>query len=155
MKKIFLIIVFCGSIYAQELVIGTSALHSVISGYTMYYQIMDRNAFKNSDPMEYSYSRTWHTLQTAELVTGIGIGVTIGLDAFRDDSFRWDIAGSDLLIAGSIRWLLRDGVYEMLLGRGFWYQSKDTTAQFEYLGTPLMKISFVVIAILIRYLLIN
>lgn len=116
---------------------------------------MDRNAFKNNDPMESNYSQTWHTLQTAEVITGIGVGVTIGLDALRDESFRWDIAGSDLLLAGAIRWLIRDGVYEMLLGRGFWYQSKDTTAQFEYLGTPLMKISFVVIAILIRYLLIN
>lgn len=155
MKQILLILILCGSLRAQELVIGSSVVHSVLSGYTMYYQIMDRNAFKNNDPMEYSYSKTWHTLQTAEVISGVGIGVTIGLDAFQDQSFRWDIAGADLVLAGAIRWIVRDGVYEMLLGRGFWYQSKDTTAQFEYLGTPLVKISFLIVAILIRYLIIN
>lgn len=149
MKILILSILISASVYAQTEVIISSAVHSVISGYTMRYQFLDREAYQDGDPIYKHYSRVCHGYQTAELVSAFGVGFTIALDS----EMEWDKAFADLLIAGAMRWTLRDGTYQLLQGNSFWNLSDNSMAQFEHLGLPVLKIAFLVGAITFRYLL--
>lgn len=137
---------FNSLLFSQQVEIS-ALTYSTLSGFTLYYQILDRNAFKYYDPNETSYNRTWHTLQTLEALSLINVGYQI---AYHDKRNAW-LIGTDILITGGIRWIVRDGIYQMLLGNSFWNLSDNTTAQFEKFGTPLMKISFLAILLIFKY----
>jgi hypothetical protein len=89
-------------------------------------------------------------LQTLEALALINVGYQIGIN---DNRNAW-LIGTDILITGALRWIVRDGVYQVLLGNSFFNLSNNTTAQFEKYGTPLMKISFLAVLLLFKYLVL-
>lgn len=142
-------LIFNTLVFSQVVEISATT-YATLSGFTLYYQIQDRNAFKNGSSNEYSYNQTWHTLQTLEALSLINVGYQIGLN---DERNAW-LIGTDILITGGIRWIVRDGIYQVLLGNSFFNLSNNTTAQFEKFGTPLMKITFLAILLLFKYLVL-
>jgi hypothetical protein len=142
-------LIFNTFLFSQAVEIS-AVTYSTLSGFTLYYQIQDRNAFKNASSNEYSYNQTWHTLQTIEALSLINVGYQIGLN---DERNAW-LIGTDILITGGIRWIVRDGIYQVLLGNSFFNLSNNTTAQFEKFGTPLMKITFLAVLLLFKYLIL-
>jgi hypothetical protein len=113
--------------------------------------MLDRTAYGNSDPIYKEYSRQWHSLQTLETISLINVGITIGLKN------QTDIVKNitDVFLVGAIRWLIRDGTYNLLNGNSFFHQSKTTTAQFEKYGTPVVKLSFLAIVLILKYYVLN
>lgn len=135
-----------GSSHAQFVEINSVAA-AVVSGRCLYYQILDRNAFRNQDPKELEYSDKWHKLQTVEVFDYILVGVQIGLESRNNLT----MIAANIIEVAAIRWIVRDGVYQLSLGNNFWNLSDNTTARFEQLGKPLVKISFLLFAILFKY----
>jgi hypothetical protein len=134
--------------YSQTVEISSTA-YSILSGFTLYYQIQDRNAFKYSGPLERQYSETWHTLQTLEALSLINVGYQIG-----DNNKNFAGVTTDVFLTGAIRWIVRDGTYQLLLGNSFFNLSNETTAQFEKFGTPVVKISFLVVILIFKYFIL-
>lgn len=127
----------------------SAVVYSTISGFTQYYQIADRNAFKFNDPKESDYSKTWHSLQTLEAISLINVGYQIG-----DETNSIPGIATDILLTGAIRWIVRDGVYQTLLTNSFFNQSLETTAQFEKFGTPVIKFSFLFAVLIFKYFIL-
>jgi hypothetical protein len=145
---LFFLILFNTSLFSQQVEIAAVA-YSTISGFTQYYQISDRNAFKNNDPREASYSQTWHSLQTLEALALINVGYTIGTN---NETFLQ--VGTDILLTGAIRWIVRDGIYQTLLTNSFFNQSLETTAQFEKYGTPYAKFGLLFTVLIFKYFIL-
>jgi len=131
-------------------VILMSILFGVSGGNATYYQIMDRNAYKNNAPYQH-YNKAWHNWALVRDISGVGLGVTIALDAVDKKSLL--IAGSDALLAGAINWTIKDGVYNTKLRRPFYYQSPVTPAITEPYGTWYAKTGTLALALLFRILL--
>ncbi len=132
-------------------VIITSFLWSSVSGLSEYHRIADRQLYADGDK-EYKYhSEQWHKLEFFDAGLAIGTGVAISFDTFNEENIWVGIA--DILVVGAIRWNVRDGVYNVANGNGFYYQSPNTMSGIEKFGTPLVKIGFLLTALLIRYLL--
>ena len=152
MRLNFLILFFILSIIplrSQQVEIS-AVVYSVLSGYTQYNQIKDRQYFKIGDPVYKSYSKKWHALQTLETIALINVGIQIEVT---NKSYLPGVI-TDVFLTGAIRWIVRDGVYQGLLGNSFFHQSENTTAQFESLGTPFVKISFVAFVLVFKYFLL-
>lgn len=145
---LFFLILLNTSLLPQQVEIAAIA-YSTLSGFTQFYQIQDRNAFKNSDPLENSYSQTWHSLQTLEALALINVGYQIGNN---DKSFMQ--VSTDILLVGAIRWIVRDGIYQTLLTNSFFNLSKETTAQFEQYGTPYVKFGFLFAVLIFKYFIL-
>jgi hypothetical protein len=141
-------LVFNSLLYSQSVEISAVA-YSTISGFTQYYQIADRNAFKIGDPKEKEYSETWHTLQTLEAISLINVGYQIG-----DNNKNFAGIATDVVLTGAIRWIVRDGIYQTLLTNSFFNQSLETTANFEKYGTPYMKFFFLFTVLLFKYFIL-
>jgi hypothetical protein len=138
-------LIFNSFLFSQSVEIAAVA-YSTISGFTQYYQIADRNAFKNSDPREASYSQTWHSLQTLETLLLINVGYQIG-----DNNKNFPGIATDIVLTGAIRWIVRDGIYQTLLTNSFFNQSLETTANFEKYGTPYVKFFFLFAVLIFKY----
>lgn len=147
-ETIFFLIFNTSLLFSQQIEISAT-LYSVVSGFTQYYQIADRNAFKYSDPKESTYSKTWHSLQTLEAITLLNVGYQIGTN---DNNFLE--IGTDVILTGAIRWIVRDGVYQTLLTNSFFNQSLETTAQFEKYGTPYIKFTFLFAVLIFKYFIL-
>lgn len=148
MKILFFLFLELISLNAQWIEINSVAA-AAVSGRALYFQIKDRNAFALRLPDERRYSANWHQLQTVEIFDYVLIGVQIGLES-RNNLNK--IIGNILEVA-AIRWIVRDGIYQVSLGNSFWNLSSNTTARFEQLGKPFVKISFLLFAILFNYLM--
>lgn len=146
--KLFFFLVFNSILFSQSVEISAVA-YSTISGFTQYYQIADRNAFKNSDPLENSYSQTWHSLQTLEAISLINVGYCIG-----NNNKNFSGIATDIVLTGAIRWIVRDGIYQTLLTNSFFNQSKETSAQFEQYGTPYVKFGFLFAVLIFKYFIL-
>jgi len=138
----------CSFSFSQSVELSAVA-YSTISGFTQYYQIADRNAFKIGDPREKEYSEAWHTLQTLEALSLINVGYQIG-----DNNKNFSGIATDIVLTGAIRWIVRDGIYQTLLTNSFFNLSSETTANFEKLGTPVMKFSFLIAILLFKYFIL-
>jgi len=148
--KIFILILFFSSyLYSQQVELSAAG-YSIISGFTQYFQIKDRNAFKIGDPREKEYSEAWHSLQTLEALSLINVGYQIG-----DNNKNFSGIATDVILTGAIRWIVRDGVYQTLLTNSFFNQSSETTAHFEKFGTPLMKFSFLIAVLIFKYFILD
>ena len=149
MKRFLFFLIIPAIVFSQSVEISATA-YSIISGFTQYYQIADRNAFKNSDPLESNYSQTWHSLQTLEAISIINVGYQIG------NENKTYIPGiiTDVVLTGAIRWLVRDGIYQTLLTNSFFNQSLETTAQFEKYGTPYIKFAFLFTVLIFKYFIL-
>jgi hypothetical protein len=136
-------------LFSQQVELSAT-LYSVVSGFTQYYQIADRNAFKIGDPKETEYSEAWHSLQTLEAISLINVGYQIG------DLNQTYLPGiiTDVFLTGAIRWIVRDGVYQTLLTNSFFNQSLETTANFEKFGTPVVKFSFLAVVLIFKYFIL-
>ena len=132
-------------------VLITSFLWSSISGLSEYHRIKDRQLFKENN-YEYKYhSQQWHKLEFVDASLAIGTGVAITLDGINENSLWVGVA--DVFVVSAVRWNVRDGVYNMKQGNSFYYQSPNTTSGIEQLGTPLVKISFLICALIFRMLM--
>ena len=118
---------------------------SMVSGNSEFYRMRDR-AFNNK-----SDNQKWHTLEFLDVGLALGTGIAIGYDAFENKSLLVGI--SDILIVGATRWIIRDGIYNMSNGNNWFYQSPNTTSGMEALGTPLVKLTFLISAIIFRWIL--
>lgn len=141
-------LIFNTLLFSQSVEFSAVA-YSTISGFTQYYQIADRNAFKNSDPRESSYSQTWHSLQTLEVISIINVGYCIS-----ENNKNFSGVATDIVLTGAIRWIVRDGIYQTLLTNSFFNQSKETTAQFEQYGTPYVKFAFLFSVLIFKYFIL-
>ena len=129
-------------------VLLTSILWSSVSGLSEYHRMQDRQLYPEGD---YKYhSETWHKLEFIDAGLAIGTGVAIGFD-IKENDILTGIA--DLFVVSAVRWNVRDGVYNMNQGNGFYYQSPNTMSEIEQFGTPLVKISFLICAIIFRMLI--
>ena len=134
--------------FAQSIEI-ISVAHSVISGYSAYYQAKDRQFHRaGNEVLVQRYNSAWHTSQGLELGLSIGLG---GASVYKNQD---NIIGyaKDLLLFSAIRWVVRDGVYNSLQGESWFNQSKNTTAMLEPLGTWYVKIGYLIVAIIIYYM---
>lgn len=149
LKIIFIIIVFNSFLFSQQVEISAT-VYSIVSGYTSYNQIKDRNYFSIGDPVYKKYSKNWHALQTLEAIALINVGIQIEV---LNQSYLPGIV-TDVFLTGAIRWIVRDGTYQLLLGNSFFNQSENTTAQFESFGSPFIKITFLTAILLFKYFLL-
>ena len=117
--KIFLLILFINIPIKSQAVEFSAVGYSVLSGLTMYNQMMDRENYQNGNPVYKTYSENWHTLQTLETLSLINYGIQI--EAVNNSD--WLKNSVDVLFLGSVRWIVRDGVYQLLQGNNFFYQS--------------------------------
>jgi hypothetical protein len=113
--------------------------------------MQDRTAYGNSDPIYKEHSKKWHSLQTLETISLINVGITIGLK--NQTEIVKNI--TDVFLVGALRWLIRDGTYNLLNGNQFFYQSENTMAQFEKYGTAVVKLSFLAIVLILKYYVFN
>ena len=132
-------------------VLFVSMLWSSVSGLTEYHRIRDRALFRQDNEQYEYHSQQWHRLEFAEKTLGIGTGVAIAFDAIDEKSILVGI--SDLFMVGAMNWNVRDGVYNMKNGNEFYYRSPNTTSSIEQFGTPLIKITFLVSAVIINLII--
>ena len=124
--------------------------HAVNSGYDAYYQMKDRHYYKTGQTeLKKEYNSKWHVTGGLELGMSLSLGV---FSALKNEDDWWGY-GKDLLLFSSLRWLLRDGTYNMLNSNSFFYQSPNTTAKLEPFGTWYVKLSYLALSIIIYYLL--
>jgi len=148
MGKILLFILFSYSLVSgQTETLVTTFAHSVISGQTEYYRIKDRTFYKQGNPEEFNYSRRWHNLQFLEIGSAVAIGASIALTS--DDLYD---ALKQATMVGIVRWVVRDGVYNLNQGNGVFYQSTKTTSFLEPLGTWYVKLTLLTIIVIWNYL---
>ena len=148
--KIFLIILLLSIPVKPQSVEISAVGYSIVSGLTMYNQMKDRNAYAKGDPIYKSYSKRWHALQTLETISLVSVGIQIGTL----NKLDWQKNTIDVLLLGSIRWIVRDGTYQLMQGNSFFRRSTQTTAQFERYGTPLVKISLLLALLTVKYLIL-
>lgn len=125
----------------------SSVVYSAISGKTEYYRMKDRALFGEGNKEYLEYSKKWHNLQFAEVGSAFIVGGSIALT---NDNF-YDVV-KQTLMAGAVRWVVRDGVYNLNNSNSFFYQSKGTTSFLEPLGTWYVKIGLLAIIIIWNYL---
>ena len=142
--KLLTVILFCGLLNAQEVEI-TSVVHSVVSGYSVYYQMRDRELYRQGDVEYKKYNSLWHYAQSLELGLSLPLGTAIS-----ENHNIIDIS-KDVVLFSAIRWLVRDGVYNMLNGHPFFYQSPNTTALLEPFGKWYVKVGYFIIAVFFKY----
>lgn len=144
MKKLILILLFTTSIFGQTETLISSVIYSVISGQTEYYRMVDRAVCHTGD---LSYSKKWHNLQYAEVGSALMVGGSIALTS--EDLFD---AFKQVLMVGAVRWVVRDGVYNLNQKNNFFYQSPNTTSILEPFGYWYIKIGLLLIIIMWNYL---
>ena len=118
MKKLLLILFFFFSIIPlKSQTVELSAIgYSIISGYTQYNQIKDRQYYKIGNPIYKDYSKNWHALQTLEAISLINVGIQIQA---ANQSYLPGII-TDIFLTGAIRWVVRDGTYQLLMQNSFY-----------------------------------
>ena len=126
-------------------IIITGLSWSMISGSSEFYRMKDRTFSNKSD------NKKWHTLEFFDAGLALGTGIAIGCDAFKSEDLL--VGVSDVVLVSAIRWIVRDGVYNARNGNDWFYRSSGTTSEIEKLGTPLMKLTFLISAIIFRLLL--
>ena len=149
MKTLILTLVLISLTFAQTDVIITSVFHSAISGRTEYHRIRDRELYKDGDLSYQDHSKIWHALEVPKTLSAFAVGGVIALDSFKDE-FKPEIMLSDLFLAGAIRWIVYDGVYNISQGNDWFHQSSETTSFLEPIGSPYFKIIFLTSAIVFR-----
>jgi len=123
-------------------------LHSVVAGYTSYYQVNDRRfAIRGDVLMKEKYNRAWHYSQGLELVLSISLGVVSGLK--NKNNYLGYV--KDLLLFSGVRWIVKDGVYNLLNNDAWFHRSKNTGWDLEMFGTWYVKIGYLVTVIIIYY----
>ena len=80
--------------------------------------------------------------------------INYGIQIEAVNNSDWLKNSVDVLFLGSVRWIVRDGVYQLLQGNNFFYQSPNTMASFEHIGTPFVKITFFLIVATLTYLIL-
>jgi len=127
-----------------------SLSHSVVSGFSAFHQMRDRHFYKTGNQeLKKHHNRMWHITGGIELSLSIGFGIFSGLKN------KENIYGyiKDVLLFSGIRWFVRDGVYNLLNGNAWFYQSPNTTAILDPLGTWYVKTIYLMGVIIIYYLL--
>lgn len=132
-------------------VLIASFLWSTVSGLSEYHRMKDRQLYKEGN-YDYKYhSKQWHRLEFLDAGLAIGTGVAITFDGINENGLWVSIA--DVLLVSAIRWNVRDGVYNMKQGDGFYYRSPNTMSGIEQFGTPLVKLSFLICALIFRLII--
>ena len=131
-------------------VLLTSILWSSVSGLSEYHRMKDRQLNQEGNNDYKYHSETWHKLEFLDAGLAIGTGISIGFD-IKENDILTGIA--DILMVSAIRWNVRDGVYNLEQGNSFYYQSPTTMSSIEQFGTPLVKISFLICALIFRMLI--
>ena len=149
MRTLFISFVFVCVTLAQTDVIITSTIYSAISGRSEFHRMKDRALFAEGDKEYLNHSKIWHTLEIPEALSAFSVGGVIALDSFKD-KFKPEIMISDLILAGAIRWMVYDGVYNISQGNNWFHQSGETMSFLEPLGSPYFKIIILTTAIIIR-----
>ena len=134
------------------LVILTSFLWSSVSGLSEYHRIKDRQLYAEGNKEYKHHSKQWHKLEFIDAGLAIGTGIAITFDSFNEGSILVGIA--DVLVVSAVRWNVRDGVYNMKNGNDFYYQSEHTMSGIEQFGTPLIKIGYLIITLVMRWFLV-
>ena len=147
--KTLLIILFPFLLVAQTDVIITSTLWSAISGRTEYHRMEDRRLAIEGNEDYLRHSKIWHTLEVPEVLSAFSVGGVIALDSFKDE-FKPEIMLSDLILAGAIRWMVYDGVYNISHGDNWFHQSNTTMSFLEPMGSPFFKIMILINALVFR-----
>jgi len=150
--KIILFLFIPLIIYSQSFE-AVSVAHSVISGYATYHLSMDRELKADGNRDYIKHNKAWHRLQNVELGLTISAGALLVYNNYDEKKIDWLGIVKDVLIFSSSRWVIRDGVYNSLNGDSFFHQSNNTTAILEPIGSPYLKLGFLLFAILFKYVL--
>ena len=134
------------------LVILTSFLWGSVSGISEYHRIKDRQLYANGNSKYKYHSEQWHKLEYIDAGLAIGTGIAITFDSIGENSLWIGIA--DVIVVSAVRWNVRDGVYNMKNGNDFYYQSENTMSGIEQFGTPLIKIGYLIIMLVMRWFLV-
>lgn len=149
MKTILLILL--PIIISAQTFEAASSLHSFASAYTAYHFSQDRELKAKGDLKYLKHNKTWHRLQNVELALSFGLGALGLYENIDDEKIDWIGIAQDAFVFMSIRWTIRDGVYNTLSGNSFFHQSDTTTALIEPYGSPYLKIGLFIAALLIKY----
>ena len=151
MKTLILSILLIGIIYPQGVEV-VSVTHATVSGLSAYYQMKDRHYYKTGETeLKEKYNSYWHTTGGIELGLSVALGGLMVYENY-DEDIDWLGIGKDVVLFSAVRWLVRDGTYNMLNGNPFFHQSNNTTAKLEPFGMWYIKLSYLAFAIIWKYL---
>jgi len=135
-------------------VLVSAFLWGSVSGITEYSKIRDRALYKENNPEYLVYSQRWHQLQFLDKGLGLTAGIAISFDAINAKDKNILTGVSDVVLVSAIRWIVFDGAYNLSNNNAVFHRSNSTTSNLEELGTPLLKLGFLAVAIILR-LIIN
>jgi len=153
MKLVFIIILFNSLLFSQLVEIN-AVVYSIVSGVSMSYQMKDRQAFKNGDPVYKEHQKKWRLLLPVEGLTLLNVGFSIALE---DRKEKIENIITDVFVVGSIRWLVRDGIYQLMHDENFFKLPNTENTFFpniEKLGSPFFKIFLVASVLAFKFLLL-
>ena len=112
---------FSMSVYPQAVELS-SVVHSVVSGYTINYQMLDRQLSGKGDLAYREAQKKWRLSIHLEYLTAVGVGVSIALE---NNGRQWYRYGYDVIEAFAIREALRPIFYNLFGGRA-WNKQPNT-----------------------------
>jgi len=152
--NLLILILFFSTIPLKSQQVEISAVvYSIVSGVQMSYMVKDRQAFKDGDPYQ-DYQKKWRLLLPVEVLSLVNVGFSMAVEN-HDKSFSYVV--TDLVLVGSIRWLIRDGFYQLMYKENFFKLPNTENTFFskiEKLGSPLFKIFLVASVLVFKYFLL-
>ena len=150
MKKWMIIILFSVSMYPQSVEI-TSLAHSIVSGYTINYQMLDRQLARSGG--DYAEpQKKWRASLHLEYATAVGIGLSIALE---NSDKQWYCYAYDGVLAFTIREAVRPIFYN-LFGNRAWDKQPNTDMTYfptwEKFWNTYTRLLVPVVLIIIKYI---
>jgi len=151
--KIILFFFVFNSLSFSQLVEINAVVYSIVSGVQMSYMIKDRQAYREGDPYQ-EYQKKWRLLLPVEVLSLVNVGFSMAVEN-HNKNFSYVV--TDLFLIGSIRWLIRDGFYQLMYKENFFKLPNTENTFFskiEKLGSPFFKIFLVVSVLAFKYFLL-
>ena len=115
--------------------------------------MQDRSLAISGNDYYKEYQKSWRLFMPME---ALSLGF-VGYSIYKEDQENLPKIITDLFVVAGIRWIVRDGIYQVLHSENFWKlpDTKNTyLASLENLGTPLIKISFLLAVLIFKYFIL-
>jgi hypothetical protein len=152
--KWFIVLLLVVELNGQAVEIS-AVVHSVISGFTISYQMKDRNAYRRNDLNYVKYQKVWRALLPFEYASGVAVGFVIAIE--NKDKMNWLKIGTDFVEAWLIRVNVRQWVYQVNGGRNIFNQPNSSNTFFpavEKWAGAAVKIFALGVVICFKYFII-
>jgi hypothetical protein len=152
--KWFIILLLAVELNGQAVEIS-AVVHSVISGFTISYQIKDRNAYRRNDLNYVKYQKVWRALLPFEYLSASAVGFSIAIENKQEMNFLRIV--TDVAEAWIIRVNVRQWVYQLDNNRNMFNQANTTNTFFprvEKWAGAAVKVFAMILVIGFKYLII-